>query len=450
MRLSEAAIAMQGELIGDDLEFNGVSTDTRSINSGDLFIALQGANFDGNRYAEDAIRKGAIAVVITDNSYALSAPRIRVENGTIALGQLAKFYRQQLRGKVIAVTGSCGKTSVKGMLASIFSRVASANVTQANFNNHIGVPLTLLKSRIDDGFVVIEAGTGAPGEIDYLTKLIDPDVALVINVYAAHYESFGSLSAVAKEKASIYTSGKRQVIPVVNFVMQKFSEIDEAAKSPGAVRFAINDQAADVVGLDVTFDDEGRASFSLFNGNECYPVNLSVPGEHQVENALAAAACAIALDVEFSEIARGLECFKGEPGRMEVYRFPNKRVVIDDSYNANPASMKAAIAHLKKQPNPILVLGDMAELGEITDSAHRDIGETARNAGIKVLLACGQNTEAYAQGFGSGIECFPNKKMLSARLNEIARNDCTVLIKGSRSSRMEDVLQKLDEEWGEN
>lgn len=454
--LSKAASVMAGELIGADEQFSSTSTDTRTLAAGDLFFALRGENFNGEVFVERAFQAGACAAVLTQHQPDLGGAQIIVQDATQAYGALAQFYRQNLSAKVIGITGSCGKTSVKGMLASILNQVAKTQATAANFNNYIGVPLTLLACADDTEYLVVEAGTSYPGEISYLTKLIDPDIAVVINVHPAHIQGFGSLEAIAEEKSAIYSSGERSATLIVNAGLMKYQVIKQKAKSArgrviGFDATGLNSEGSFeslVSAGNITLNEFGCAEFTLLLNGKSEQIVLSAQGKHQVENALAAASCAIALDIDMRSIVEGLKLYQGDKGRMQRFSL-EKGVLIDDSYNANPASMRAAIDLLSSKQYSILVLGDMGELGTDAENMHRSVGEYARSKGIKEFVCIGHFADDYCDGYGAGSKKFTTHDEVVAYLYEQITEEKTVLVKGSRIANMDKVCRGLISLGGE-
>lgn len=446
--LAKAAEVMNGELIGADDFFGQVCTDTRTLKAGDLFFALKGENFNGEAFVERAFESGACAAVLTRTQDDLSGPQIVVDDATTALGCLANYWRNQLRAKVVAVTGSCGKTSVKGMLREVLGQAGRTFATQENFNNHIGVPLTIFACPEGADYLVVEAGTSTPGEIGYLTQIIDPDVSLVINVHPAHIQGFGSLDAIAREKSQIYSEGKREPIAAINSSLLKYDSVHDKSTFTSVVEFSstgsldLQLDAKSVFCEDVELAENDCARLTLNVGDEKIEVKLGVQGRHQVENAMAAAACAAALELNVEKIAKGLALYAGDKGRMQVYTLQHG-VLIDDSYNANPASMRAAIDLLSKKSRSILVLGDMGELGADAEQEHREVGSYASAAGIGQLVCKGAFADDYCDGFGAGAKKIASFEELIAYLHEQVSDDTTILIKGSRFTRMDTVCRGL-------
>ena len=456
MLLSQAAQALGGTLIGQDVHFNAVSTDSRTIAPGDLFVALKGDNFDGSEFLEAAFQRGAVAALIDEDQGA----RCKVQgspfslllvpgSSRLALGQLAAYWRAQFTLPVVAVTGSNGKTTVKEMLASILC-VAAGSVslreatdsavlaTQGNFNNDVGMPLTLLKLRAAHRYAVIEMGMNHGGEIDYLTRLARPDVAIVNNASGAHLAGLGSVEAVARAKGEIFAGLPENGVAIIN-ADDDFAPLwRELADQYTIIEFG-QSQAANI---HAQWQVQGYGSRIQVNSPQgAFEANLQVPGLHNVRNALAATAAAVALHIPLLTIAAGLENFSGVAGRLQRKTGLHGAVVIDDTYNANPASLSSAIKVLMQaEGKKILVLGDMGELGTDAAHLHAGIGAEALHMGVNELLALGDLSVHAVREFGPGARHFFNIEDLLAALDEKMATDSTVLVKGSRFMKMERVV----------
>ncbi len=454
MMLSDLGARVNGKLLGSDIAVQAFCTDTRCLKSGDVFIALRGENFDGHNYIRLAQEKGAAAVVL-EQEQSLSIPQLLVNDALQALGQAGAHNREQSTCVVIGITGSSGKTSVKGMLQSILSISANTLATEANYNNHIGVPLTLLRITDDYKYSVVEAGTSGIGEIAYLNELIKPDIAVVNNVMLAHGEGFGSEGAIAEEKAAIYKGVK---VGVVNLMDDYASLFIDALKGKKIYGFALQDsdetylQELESRGLQSDMlvsgqllgsDPDGCYTFRIKYAGDKVEVALAVPGKHSVCNALAAAVCAVAVGVDLTVIAEGLASFSGVKGRMQRIESTCVEKLIDDSYNANPGSMRAAIDFLASQKNPILIVGDMGELGEAEVDEHIKLGAYAKNNGVMKLYAAGPLSKHTVDAFGKSAIWFESKERLLHFLEKEHLEDSTVLVKGSRYMHMESVIQFL-------
>lgn len=443
MRLSEAAAAMQGSLRGTDATCSGVSTDTRKAVSGTLFFALKGANHDGHDHAAAALAAGAAAVVVSRDDASLGSPRIVVDDTLLALGRLAGAWRARCRATVIAITGNSGKTTTKELAAAVLRTAGHTLATVGNLNNEIGVPLTLLQLDATHRYAVVEMGQGRGGDIDYLVGFTRPDIALVTNVTGAHLAGFASLDAIAAGKGEVYSRLSPQGIAVINRD-DHYAGFWQANLPPCLVMTYAAAHEADVRAEDVAVAGDGCARFTLVAGERRVPVMLAVPGVHNVSNALAAASIGLACGVPLADIARALASVQAMAGRLVVRELPGGARLVDDTYNANPGSVKAAIGTLCAYPGRrLLVLGHMAELGPTAGALHRDVGAFARQAGVERLFATGECAADTVAGFGAGAQVFADIDLLVHALRPELAAGVTVLVKGSRSARMERVVAAL-------
>ena len=443
MRLSEAALATRGQLIGADVEFCCVGTDSRAIKKGQLFVALKGENFDGHEYAAQSLEQGASAVLVSKASNV--SPAVVVEDTRLALGDLASHWRAKFDMPVVAITGSNGKSTVKEMLAAIL-KVATADdasvlATQGNLNNDIGLPMTMLNLGKQHRYAVLEMGMNHTGELSYLSNLAKPNVALVNNAGTAHIGELGSLEAIANAKGEIFeglADGGTAIINADDVFANLWKNL---ASKHQQVTFGLKAKA------DVTAKYELHAASSdleLIAPNGTVKFTLPAPGLHNVSNALAAASAALALNVLLENIATGLSNFAGVKGRLQTKQGFAGAKVIDDTYNANPMSMKAAIDVLKASAGQrIFVMGDMAELGADAASMHSEIGAYAKTAGIEKFYALGELTKNAVTAFGANAMHFGTVEALAESLKSIMNAETTVLVKGSRSMRMERVVDAI-------
>ena len=443
MRLSEAALATRGQLIGADVEFCCVGTDSRAIKKGQLFVALKGENFDGHEYAAQSLEQGASAVLVSKASNV--SPAVVVEDTRLALGDLASHWRAKFDMPVVAITGSNGKTTVKEMLAAIL-KVATADdasvlATQGNLNNDIGLPMTMLNLGKQHRYAVLEMGMNHTGELSYLSNLAKPNVALVNNAGTAHIGELGSLEAIANAKGEIFeglADGGTAIINADDVFANLWKNL---ASKHQQVTFGLKAKA------DVTAKYELHAASSdleLIAPNGTVKFTLPAPGLHNVSNALAAASAALALNVLLENIATGLSNFAGVKGRLQTKQGFAGAKVIDDTYNANPMSMKAAIDVLKASVGQrIFVMGDMAELGADAASMHAEIGAYAKTAGIEKFYALGELTKNAVTSFGANAMHFETIEALAESLKNMMNAETTVLVKGSRSMRMERVVDAI-------
>ncbi|GAA4900561.1 UDP-N-acetylmuramoyl-tripeptide--D-alanyl-D-alanine ligase [Ferrimonas pelagia] len=450
--LSQLAATLGGTVQGEgEVMIERISTDTRALGQGALFVALIGERFDGHDFAQAALEAGASALLVS-RPLAIALPQILVADTELALGQLGAWLRRSVDPYCVALTGSVGKTSVKEMAAAIFALQGATLATKGNLNNTIGVPLTLLELTEAHRYAVLELGANHAGEIRYTSSLVKPDVALINNIQPAHLEGFGGIEGVARAKAEIFESLAPDGIAVINLDDDHSARLLEAVADKAVLRFSSRD-VADLWASEITRGALGGYRFVLNRGQAKVSVELPVPGRHQVDNALAAAALASAAEIELSVIAQGLSQTPQVPGRTQFYRINQQLTVVDDSYNANLASTRAAIDLLAEQAGvTILVFADMGELGEAAQAHHRQVGEYASEKGIDRLLTVG-TLSAFAADAFVGAEHFPGQKELLARLEaaiDAINAPMTILIKGSRSARMEQTVAALRERFGES
>jgi UDP-N-acetylmuramoyl-tripeptide--D-alanyl-D-alanine ligase len=448
MRLSQLVQVLDGRLDGADAEFTAVSTDSRTLGAGDLFIALHGENFDGSQFVGTAAQSGAVAALVNrDRAGKIeehgALPVVWVEDTRLALGKLAAYWRTQFRIPVIGVTGSNGKTTVKEMLASILREAAGSAdavlATQGNLNNDIGMPLTLLKLRSTHQYAVIEMGMNHAGEIDYLTRLAHPDVALINNAASAHLAGLGSVEGVARAKGEIFAGLGEQGVAVINGDDAHASLWRELARPHRVIEFGL-DHHPDVRAQWHAKNFGAHMSVTTPQGE--FKADLQVPGAHNVRNALAATAAACAINVPLAAISAGLERFGGVAGRLQRKAALRGATLIDDTYNANPASLRAALKVLMQaKGKKLLVLGDMGELGADAAHMHAEIGSEARNLGVDKLFALGDLSNYAVEEFGTGARHFERIEDLYAALEQELNENSTVLVKGSRFMKMERVVR---------
>lgn len=451
MLFSEAANAVQAKLIGKDATFSSVGTDSRSVSKGQLFVALKGDNFDGHDFAAQAIAQGAAAVLVSYQESGVE-PALVVNDTCLALGELAAYWRSKFDIPVAAITGSNGKTTVKEMLASIL-RAASNHpeqvlATAGNLNNHIGLPLTLLKLTNQHRYAVIEMGMNHTGEISYLTKIGKPTVAVINNAGSAHIGELGSFEAIAKAKGEIFEGLASNGTAVIN-VDDAFAAVWlELASNHKIITFGLVNKA------DVSATYQLQASMSkleIHTPQGLVSVQLPTPGKHNVMNALAATAAALSIGVPLNMVAAGLENYAGVKGRLQPLFGLNGALVIDDTYNANPMSMKVAIDVLvAKSGKKLLVLGDMGELGENAAELHEEIGRYAKAAGVDALFTLGSLSMEMASAFGAGANHYETPQALTTDLITQMTPDTNVLVKGSRFMAMERVVNQIAAKDGDN
>jgi len=439
--LARAADFMDGTLTGADATFRGVSTDTRSIKPGELFVALQGPNFDGATFVPHAARAEAAGAVV-GRPVDTALPIITVGDTQRALGKLAAAWRRQMPATVIAITGSNGKTTLKELLASCLSQAADTLATHGNLNNEIGVPLMLLRLSEKHRYAVIEMGANHHGEIAYLTSLAAPQVVAITNAGPAHLEGFGSIEGVARAKGEILSGEPRPDYAVLNADDDYFGYWKTQASDVNVLSFGLSAEA-DVRASRIEATD-GGSRFTLRLADTRVDVSLSLAGRHNVVNACAAAAIAYALGIEPAQIAEGLESVVPVGGRLQPVRSATGAVLYDDSYNANPVSVQAAAEFLaSREGRHWMVLGDMKELGGDAELLHAHTGWVIREAGVENLLATGPLASKAVESFGANGRWFATiDELVEALLGAIAPGD-VVLVKGSRSMGMERVVDAL-------
>jgi len=434
---------MQGELQGADRPFEGVSTDTRTIREGQLFFALQGPNFDGRDYVGTAREQGAAAAIVSTHVND-EATQILVDDAKAALGRFAAAWRQEHDTMVVGITGSNGKTTLKELIAACLRRQATTLATQGNLNNDIGMPLMLTRIDATHRYAVLEMGANHAGEIAYLASLASPDVVVITNAGAAHLEGFGSIDGVARAKGEILQDAKRPRAAVLNAEDPYFDYWASLVSDVDTLSFGFRD-SADVRADDIVAGASGT-NFTLHIADESVVVALPLVGVHNVRNACAAAAVAHALGVALDDIRAGLEDVSPVAGRLQPVRGVHGATLFDDSYNANPLSVIAAAEFLSALPGESwLVLGDMKELGDDASEMHREVGEAVRASGVNRLFAYGDLASSAVEGFGENARWYGSIDALVDELSEALTADVSVLVKGSRSMRMERVVDALRE-----
>ena len=425
-------------------EITGLSTDSRTLQSGDLFVPLKGPNYDGHDYLRQAVEHGASACLSEEVVGGLPVPVIQVKDALLALGELAHAIRAEFSGPVVAITGTTGKTSTKEMLASIFAQANDGLKTEGNYNNLIGLPLTLARLSEEHHWMVLELGMSQHGEIERLTEIAQPGIALITNVGAGHLAGVGNIDGVAQAKGELFAG----LAPGATAVINLDDPLIAALPLPTGVtrlEFSVTRDAT-VRATDIRTDQQVR--FVLHIAEQQIAVELPLPGRHQVYNALAAAAAAHASGCTLKQIAAGLAVVKMAAGRLEVRSLTNGATLLDDSYNANPQSMRAALNVLGDWPcqgTKIAVLGDMLELGAVSEECHEELGRLAAQRADQVLCfgdwAASVVKGVVEQG-GHGRVCSGHEEMIDWVERQIREDDC-VLVKGSRGMRMEKVVHAL-------
>ncbi|NOU22816.1 MAG: UDP-N-acetylmuramoyl-tripeptide--D-alanyl-D-alanine ligase [Methyloglobulus sp.] len=449
MMLSEIAKVTNGTHVAADVEIASVSIDTRAIQLGELYVAIKGHQFDGNEFVDKAEQSGAIAAIL-NKGFTSKLPHILVDDTRLALAQLAGAWRDKASVKVVGITGSNGKTTVKEIVAAILGMDGPVLFTKGNLNNDIGVPLTLLRLNEKHRYAVIEMGANHPGEIAYTSAIAKADVVILNNAGAAHIEGFGSLDGVAKAKGEIIDTLKTDGVAVLNKDDNYFDYWKSIAGNRRVLSFGLSTDA-DVSARNIQteiIDNAFVTAFDLVASKAMLKVNLKLAGQHNVLNALAATAAGLALGFSLEQIKQGLERVKPVTGRMQplVSRLGN--IVIDDTYNANAASLKAGLEVLKNcKGKHWLVLGAFGELGPESPKIHEEIGELIKSKGVVRLLAVGSDAKNTVRVFGKGATFFDSQDELIGALKVELKGDETILIKGSRTQRMENVAAALVENF---
>lgn len=446
LNLAEVAALLNVPYSGSSESIEDVEVDSRQIQRGDLFIAAQGAQVDGHDFIEAAAERGAVAAIV-ERDVTASIPCLKVADSLDALTRIGAANRDAYTGVLVAVTGSCGKTSVKNMCGAIFSGQGPTVATQANYNNEIGVPLTLARLNEHTRYAVVEMGATGRGHIAHLCRLARPQISTVLNAMEAHLDGFGTVADVADIKAEIFEGLGVNGTAVLNLDQPWVSLWRERIVGTGArtLSYSLSD-AADVRATEVRSLGLRGSELTLSVGGQARSLTLALPGAHNVANALAAAAMAAAAGLSVDAIADGLSVAETEPGRLQAETLPDGTVLIDDSYNANPGSVRAAIDLLAETPGErCLILGEMLELGETAAKKHAEMGERAREQGIQRLLGVGEALKPAMQAFGPGAECYPTREALAPALPKVLDASDVVLVKGSRGAAMETVLQDLRE-----
>lgn len=443
MLISQLAQITEGNQIGKDVDFMGVGTDTRTLIPQQLFIAIPGQNFDGHHFIEQACAKHAAAALV-QYPCSVDIPQVVVPDTIKALGKWASWHRQRFSLPVIAVTGSCGKTTVKTMIANILQFCGSTLFSESSFNNPIGLPLTVLKLTAEHQYAVLEMGTNHFGEIAYLTQIGKPTVAVINNAGPAHLEGLGgNVEGVSRAKGEIFQGLTKTGTAIINADDVYATYWESLVQSHRVYHFGIQN-AAEISAKHIQISVEGKPSFVLVTPDGEIEVNLPLLGKHNVMNALASAACAMAVDAPLSAIKKGLETVPAVKCRLNEHQTQKGARIIDDTYNANPLSFQAAIEILAQQSGEkILVLGDMKELGQKASDYHRQLGEVAKRLGIHQIFAYGEYTQDVAIGFGENCHSFDDQAQLIQTLKQRLHANMTLLVKGSRSTQMDQVVSAL-------
>jgi UDP-N-acetylmuramoyl-tripeptide--D-alanyl-D-alanine ligase len=436
MRLSELAACLGCPVPSRDVTVDAIVSDSRRVDYGSLFAALPGSQVDGHSYAAAAVQMGAVALLVS-RRLELDVPQLVVPDVLRAMGQLAGLLRQRLDPTVVGITGSNGKTTVKEMVASILRPAGEVLATRGNYNNELGLPLSLFALQPKHRFAVLELGASKAGDIAYLAAIAQPDIGLITNIGPAHLGGFGSVEGVARAKGEIYAALPEDGCAVINADepwRESWLEVNRAGR---VMTFGSQP------GCDVRVAGEERQP-RIETPAGGFDLHLALPGVHNRLNAAAATAAALALDIDLEAIRRGLEAVEPVPGRLNFIETDAGWTLIDDTYNANPASLYSALQVLSgMQGTPWLVLGDMKELGSDSAKMHREVGEAARAMGVKRLFAIGDMSKSTVDAFGEGAEHFDSHEELAQSLRRVLRPGINCLVKGSRSMGMERVVEAI-------
>ena len=438
MPLSELKKRCGGELHGQDIRFNSVSTDSRRVEEGELYLALKGERFDGHEFVKQAEEKACAIVVERDCE--LTKPCLIVEDSRYALGEIGAYCRDHFPQPVVAITGSSGKTTTRNMLTAIMATQGAVCTTLANQNNEIGVPLTLMSLSSEHVAAVVELGARKRGDISYLGQFVKPDVSILLNAGTAHIGEFGGYENIVLGKGEIYEALGEKGIGIVNLDDTASGQWLERLSGKRVLTYSLWDEAADVYASDVELGSESTV-FDLCHQGSKVRVFSSAAGMHNVSNALAASCAALALNLDLSTIAAGLAQYQAEGGRLSREPLAQGITLINDAYNANPASMKAGLDVLAvDECYRIAVLGEMGELGELAHSMHIEMADYAANSPIEEIWLIGQFAEEMAKRIGSKARVFSSKQEIANALMGLESKPTTVLLKASRFVALEDVV----------
>jgi len=450
LSLSQLAQKTDGKLYGSDVIFSRVSTDTRTIKNGDLYIALKGEKFNGFDYIDRAVQADCSAVVMNsceavNESLTADKPLLLVSDSIRALGEAASLNRLAMKGPVIGLTGSSGKTTTKNMIATILSEEGETCSTEGNFNNEIGVPLTLLNIDERHDFAVVEMGARSPGDISYLSGFVQPDVAILLNVGVAHIDIFGSYESIVATKSEIFDALKPDGIAIINADDPAINIWQKKLGDKQKLSFSVQDEKADIYASEICCDADS-SSFNLHYQDTSMAINLPMPGLHNVSNSLAAAAAAIAVGIAPVSISKGLTKLISTEGRLHASKLSQNLTLIDDSYNANPASMKASLDVLSLRSGyKVAVLGEMAELGALSESLHIDVAKYAAKTSIDKFYFIGRYAELMSACVENRSVVSNNKQDIADLLFKSLEKEESVLVKASRSACLDELVEMIKE-----
>jgi len=450
LSLSQLAQITDGQICGSDVSFSCVSTDTRTLKPGDLYVALKGENFNGYNYIDQAMQAGCCAAVVNRceavNESSIPERSLLLVSDTMkALGDVASLNREAMTGPVIGLTGSSGKTSTKNMIALILSEEGKTCSTEGNFNNEIGVPLTLLKIDEKHDFAVVEMGARSPGDIRYLSEFVQPDVAILLNAGVAHIDIFGSYENIVETKSEIFDALKPDGIAIINADDPAVNLWLDKLGDKHKLSFSVQDDKADIYASEI-YCEADSSSFNLNYKDLSLAITLPVPGLHNVSNCLAAAAAAIAVGIDPDSILKGLTKLKSTEGRLHINKLTQNLTLIDDSYNANPASMKASLDVLSLRPGfRVAVLGEMAELGELSQTLHVELAKYAAKTSVDKFYFIGRYAEEMSACVANRSVVSNNQQDIANLLFESLEKEESVLVKASRSACLDELVEMIKE-----
>lgn len=443
VKFSELASIEHDALFLSDFEITSLSTDSRTIQPGDTYLAIKGENYDGHDYINDALSGGASSLIVS-HSADTSVPHIQVEDTVLSLGHIAKIYRDKIAGKVVGITGSNGKTTVKGMVGSICEQCGDVTITVANNNNMIGVPQTILSASASDQFLIVEMGTSGVGEIGYLASIVEPDISLITNISESHLSGIGTREDVFIEKSALIRATRSAGTVVINLDDSYAEKIARLANTTTTIRYGFGGEA-DIHGEYEAVDDGSIVKVHSPAGVFTY--HLHVPGRHNVSNSFAAVAIALALGIGIDPIVAGLESYSGVDGRLQIMQLGKNITLLDDTYNANPASSVAALEVMSRlNGRKIFVFAGMAELGDREMQLHEDIGLKAAELGVDAMFSLGEITRPAHEVFAGPKYWFDSFEALAKKLLDFIQGEDVILIKGSRRYRMDRLARHLHEE----
>lgn len=441
IELAQVASVINARHLGDNIAFEGAAIDSRQVQAGNLFVAFQGAHVDGHDFVKKAQDQGAVACLV-QRQVECQVPQLIVSDVSQAMGDLARWYWQQNSIKTVGVTGSNGKTTTKNLLGHVIGAGFSCLVTQGNLNNHIGVPLTLLRHQ-SETHAVIEMGANHQGEIDNLAGIVRPNIGIISNIGPAHLEGFGGMDGVFKGKTELFRHIADDGLGLFNSDTHGIEKLN-TVKATAPIQTFGQAAAADYRIEDLKLSRQGCATFIITCFDKRYPVELNILGRHNAWNATSVFAACLALGLDADWVIEKLQAYRGLPGRLEMLAGIRGSCIINDSYNANLGSFEAAIDLLANfAGEKLVVMGEMGELGDAEEAHHAAVGSKAKSAGVTKLLAVGEKTRPAVEAFGRGAQFYTSQEALVNDLEKHLSESSTVLVKGSRSARMEQILPTI-------